>query len=235
MSESPGYHNCKEPICSKIRSLFISLTKEPSKYDQITPKIEYWIERVLGEDLMTVDGLVDGVSYVAWCSGGPFESVGRFLKEFRDAPHRSEKARSFVTQLCSDVFRWFMIGSVEDLWAHSTSSVISIGGGPGFMRAASFVGHLIERGLLDQESVQRHLIKSLTNHYDDCERQDSAEAVRANAIYQLFVAAGNTLLQGLLSPEDVQVCFGILDTRFEWIIGFESAKIQVQCAFRHNV
>src|SRR5258708_17931490 len=106
-SEHPGYHNRKDHIFSKIRSLLISLTKEPSKYDEITPKIEYWIEYVLREDFSTVDELVEGVLYVAWDGGGSFASVGRFLEEFRDAPHRSEEARTFVTRMCTHVLRWF--------------------------------------------------------------------------------------------------------------------------------
>jgi hypothetical protein len=98
-----GYHNRKTYIGPKIRSLLISLTNEPSKYDEIAPKIEYWIEYVLREDFLTIDELVEGVSYVAWEQGGSFANVAKFLKEFRDAPHRSEHARSFVTRMCSHV------------------------------------------------------------------------------------------------------------------------------------
>jgi hypothetical protein len=125
---SSGYHNRKGPICSKIRSLLLPW-KEPSKYDQIAPKIEYWIEYVLREDFATVDELVEGVSDVAWDYSGSYADVGRFLKEFRDAPHRSEQARSFVDQLCSHVLRWFAIASVEDLRADSDARVRGFNGG----------------------------------------------------------------------------------------------------------
>ena len=228
MSDGPGYHNRNEPICSKIRSLLIFLTNEPSNYDELAPKIEYWIEYVLRERFATVGELVEGVSGVAWDNGGSFANVGRFFKEFRDAPHRSGQARTFVAQLCIYVLRRFAIASVEDLWAPSASGSISTGGAPGFIRAASFVGYLIEWDLLTHDLVRRHLIKPLVNHHNVLDHRNSAEAVRANAIYQLLTAAGNTLLRGLLEPEDVQACFGIFNTRHRWITGFESAKLQVQ-------
>ena len=177
---------------------------------------------------MTVDELVEGVSEVSWNEGGSFASVARFFKEFHDTPRRSGQARSFVAQLSTHVLRWFAIASVEDLsWSHRYST-ISPNYGSGFVRAASFVGHLVESGLLAHDLVRRHLIKSLTKHpYHHLGNKDSPGTVRANAIYQLFAAAGNTLLQGLLEPEDAQVCFGILDTRRGWITGFEPAKLQV--------
>ena len=225
MVQGPG--NRRRPICSKICSLLICLTKEPSKYKEISPKIEYWIEYVLREGFATVDELVEGVSVVAWDDGGSFESVGRFLKEFRDAPHRSEQARSFVAQLCPYVLRWFAVASVEDLWSTGISSEISYRGVPGFMRAAAFVGHNIRWDLLSNDLVRQHLIKPLINHHNNEEDNRSAEAVRANAIYQLFTAAGNTLLQGLLEVEDVQVCFEIFNSRCLWIRGFDSSKLQV--------
>ena len=224
------YDNRKGPICSKIYSLLILLTNEPSKYDELAPKIEYWIEYVLCEQFVTVDELVEGLSEIAWEEGGgSFTSVGRFLKEFHDAPHRSEQARSFVVQLCTYILRWFAIACVDDLWMNTGfgSILSSSSGGPSFIRAASFVGYLIEWGLLEHDLVRRHLIKSLTQHHYCPGNKDYPEAVRANAIYQLFIAAGDTLLQGLLASEDAQVCFGILDTRREWIRGFESAKLQV--------
>ena len=234
MPDNPGYHNRKGPICSKIRSLLISLANEPSKYDELAAKIEYWIEYVLREQFSTVDELVEGLSGVAWDNGSSCASVGRFFKEFHDAPHRSERARSFVTQLCTQVLRWFAIASVEDLWTNSPPYAYFImrGGASGFVQAASFVGYLIKWGLLTREFVQRHLIKSLINHDNNFDGysnpQDSPEGVRANAIYQLFTAAGDTLLQGLLEPKDVQACFGIFDTRRGWITAFEPAKLQVQ-------
>ena len=222
------YDNRKGPISSKINSLLIFLTNEPSKYDETAPKIGYWIEYVLREQFATVDELVEGVSEVAGDGSGSFTSVGRFLKEFHDAPQRSEQARSFVAQLCTYVLRLFAVGCAEDLrmkpgWG---SSILS-NWGPGFIRTASFVGYLIKWGLFEHDLVRRHLVKPLTSHQDYPPDKNSAEAVRANAIYQLFIAAGNTVLQGLLEPEDAQVCFEILDTRREWIKGFESAKLQV--------
>ena len=233
MPDNPGYHHRKGPICSKIRSLLISLANEPSKYDELAAKIEYWIEYVLREQFATVDELVEGVSGVAWDSGGS-SSVGQFFKEFRDAPHRSEQARSFAAQLFPYVLRWFSIAAVEDIWANFPSqSLLMRDATSGFVRAASFVGYLIKWGLLAHELVKRHLIKPLINHnnnfnFDSYYRpQNSPEAVRANAIYKLFTAAEDTLLQGLLEPKDVQVCFGIFDTQREWITGFEPAKQQV--------
>ena len=109
MPNGPGYHNRREPICSKIRSLLISLSNEPSNYDQIAPKAEYWIDYVLREDFATVDELVEGVSDVGWDGGGSYANVARFFKEFYDAPHRSEQGRSFVSQLCPFVLRRFAI------------------------------------------------------------------------------------------------------------------------------
>ena len=219
------YDDRKGPICSKICSLLI-LTGAPSKYDEIAPKVEYWIEYVLREQFATVDELVEGVSEVAWDGGG--SSAGRFLKEFHDASHRSGQARSFVVQLCTYILRRFAIACVEDLWMKPGGGFIPRNSkGPSFIRAASFVGYLIEWGLLEHDLVQRHVIKPLTNHHYYPGDKDSPETVRANAIYRLFIAAGNTLLQGLLEPEDAQVCFGILDTRREWIKGFEPAKLQV--------
>ena len=221
------YDNRKGPICSKIRSLLIFLTKAPAEYDEIAPMIEYWIEYVLREQFATVDELVEGVSGVAWDGGGSFISVVRFLKEFYDAPQRSEQARSFVVQLCTYVLRWFAIACVEGLWMDSRYvSTLSLSG-HAFIRAASFVGHLIEWSLLEHDLVRRHLIKPLTYHEYNSGDKVSPETVRANAIYQLFITAGNTLLQGLLEPKDAQVCFKILNIQREWINGFESAKLQV--------
>ena len=222
----PGYQNHKEHIVLKIRSLLIHLTNEPSEYDEIAPKIEYWIEYVLREGFSTIDDLVEGVSYVAWDGGGSFASVGKFFKEFRDAPHRSEQARTFVTRMCPHVLRWFAIASAESFGGHPRES-ISSDEGPGFVRAASFVGHLIQFGLLSHELVQRHLIKPLTSHHGHYERRNSPDAFRAQGIHQLFTAAGNTLLQGLLEPDDAQVCFDILDLwrDYGW---FDAANVKVQ-------
>ena len=226
MTIGPGYHNRRGPICSKIRSLLISLSKEPSNYDQIAPKVEYWIEYVLREGFATVDELVEGVSGVGWDDGVSHANVARFFREFYDAPHRSEQARSFVSQLCSYVLRWFAIASAEDLvW--TSGSLVSTRGAPGFTSAASFVGYLIDRELLSHELVQRHLTKSLTNHHDNDYRPNSSGATRAKAIYQLLTAAGNTLLQGLLEPDDAQACLDILNTWSQRRIGIDAVTLEV--------
>ena len=226
MTDGPGYHNRRGPICAKIRSLLISLSNEPLNYDRIAPKVEYWIEYVLREGFATVDELVEGVSGVGWDGGGSYANVARFFKEFYDAPHCSEQARSFVSQLCHYILRWFAIAFTEDLWWASGSS-LSIRGAPGLVSAASFVGHLIDRELLSHEFVRRHLTKSLTNHHDGDNHTSSPVATRAKAIHQLFTAAGNTLLQGLLEPGDAQACFDILDTWSQRGIGIDAATLKV--------
>ena len=237
MSGEYGYHNRKGRICSQIHSLLISLSKEPLEYAQIAPKIEYWIEYVLREDFTTVNELVEGVSYVAWDTrGGSFASVGKFFKEFRDAPHRSEQARTFVTQMCSHILRWFSIASVEGVWNTQGwgSGWVASGGGPGFIRAASFVGYLIEWGLLSHDLVRRHLTKSLTNHHDNDHSGTSPGYIRASAMYQLFTAAGNTLLQGLLEPDDIQACFDMLDTWAQRRMPFDAEKRKVRYTVHHG-
>jgi len=221
------FHNCKEPITNKIRYLLTSLTMKPSEYDKITPKIEFWIEYVLCEEFTTVDELVEGVSWMVWERGGSYSNVGRFLKEFHDAPSRSEQGRSFVIQLCSHVLRWFAITSVERLGMGSSGGLIASGGGDGFVRAASFVGHLVERGLLSQELVRRHLIKPLINHFED--PRYAQDPVWASAIYQVFTIAGSALVQGLLEPEEVRLSFETLDAqnRIVDIRGYDAARIKV--------
>jgi len=231
MSNGNGFHNCKDPISSKVRSRLSWLTKTQSKYDLIARNLEYLIEYVLRERFMTVDELVEGVSYVAWEDGGSFANVGRFLKEFRDAPHSSEQARSFVSQLCSHVLRWFTIASVEYFPTESHNGMISSGGGKGFIRAASFVGHLIGWGLLSPELVRQHLIKLLTDHYYGYTESFRSNLVRANAIYQLFTAAGNTLLQGVFEAEDVWICFETIDAQSKEgnIKEYDAARVKVRC------
>ena len=229
MAKTSGFHKRQEAICSKIRSLLKTLAREQSKYDQIAPKIEYWIEYVLREGFATVDELVEGVSDVAWeVTEGSCESIGRFLREFYDAPHRSEQARSVVSRLCPHALQLFAIASAEDLYSW-TVGLVSSGGAPGLVSAASFVGHLVEWGLLSHELVRRHLTKPLTNHYDGgCRHVEYPEATRARAIYKLFIAAGNTLLQGLLEPDDVRACFDILDSWPQEKMGFDAAKLRVR-------
>ena len=90
------------------------------------------------------------------------------------------------------------------------------------MRSASFVGHLIECGLIRHGLVRRHILKPLTAHYYN-ESNLKKQSIRAHAIYNLFTTAGNTLLQGLLEPEEVQDCFIRMDTRvsFDKINGMD--------------
>jgi hypothetical protein len=224
MSGPNGHGNL---ISLKIRSLLTTLTIEPSDYDRIAPKIEYWIEYVLRAHFTTADELVEGVSCMAWEDGDSYASVARFFREFHDAPHRSEQARTFVTQLSSYVLRWFAIASVESLSMTRSNTQIANGGGIGFTRAASFVGHLIDHGLLGQELVRQHLIKPLVNHYYYASQKHNWEPARVNAIYQLFIAAGDALLQGLLEAEDVRLCFETLDAQGENIVGCDAARVKV--------
>ena len=234
MVEGPGFHNRRTHITSKILSLFNSLAAGQSVYDKIAPKIEHWIEYVLRERFMTVHELVDDVSPLAWGGDASYaNTIVRFLKEFFDAPHRSERARSFVDKLCEQILRWFAIASAENLsmnYIRYPKSVANYGG-CSFTHAATFVGHLIQKDLLNRELLQRHLIKPLiSHHYADDANPPVDGLVRGTAIYQLFVTAGNTLLRGLLEPEDVQACFEILNAR--GISGLDAEKLQVGCAAR---
>ena len=180
----------------------------------LSPKIEYWIEYALTEQSVNVDDLVEQLSSMAWDSGSSDADIARFLKEFHDAPHRSEQARSFVDELCLHLLRWFAVASADDLDRDWHTGLVSRSGGCGFTRAASFVGHLIECGLLGRELVGKHLSKPLTSHYYN-NNDDGVvkQVIRADAIFELFTIAGNTLLQGFLAPEDVQVCFERLEAR----------------------
>ena len=227
------YHDRQISICYKIRSLLITLANQSSKYDQITPKIEYWIEYVFREDFATVDQLVEGVSGVAWeRTSGSYSSVGRFLKEFHDAPHRSEPAKSFVSQLCHYVLRWFAIASTKDLYCFSGGLVSD--DRHCFTSVASFVGYLIKWELFSHELVRRHLTKCLTNHHDhDSDRGPrTSGAIRARAVYSLLTAGSDPLLRGLLEPDDVRDCFSILDAWCPWDIGFNAAEVKVECTTR---
>jgi len=139
----PSYENRQAIILPKIYSLLHSL--DPSAYDGVTPKVEYWIEWALTEHSTTVNELVDKVASVAWESSKSQASVAQFLKEFRE-PHRSEQAKSFVNKLCPHVLRWFAVASAEGLtttepkgWC-SDRSAVAICGGRGFIRAGSFGG-----------------------------------------------------------------------------------------------
>jgi hypothetical protein len=228
-----SYQRRREPICSRVRNLLKTLANGTSNYDHIAPKIEYWIEYVLCEGFTSVDELVEGVSGVAW-GGVQGSNIGRFLREFSDAPHRSEQARSFISQLSLYVLRWFAIASIEDLGSHPLTKnswnhfrgVISPGEESGFINAASFIGYLIKWGLLSHELVQRHLPKPLTNNLDNDVHELSPGATRAKAVYQLLTAAGDTLLQGLLEPNDVHDCFDMLDARPHEKMGFDSVETE---------
>ena len=156
-------------------------------------------------------------------------AIARFLKEFRATPHRSEQARSCVDGLCSRVITWFAAASAENLvpWNGHDYADVARYGGSGFVRAASFVGHLIEFGVLDLDLVRRHLVKPLiAHHYTNPD--DSGRGFRTLAIYQLFLAAGNTLLQGLLEPKDIEACFETFDTKMpSGFTGLNAVKLNV--------
>jgi hypothetical protein len=243
----PGYHNRQPVLATKICHLLRSLS--PSTYDETAPKIEYWIEYAITEQFTTTDDLVERVSFVAWECDEP-RDIARFFKEFRDAPHRSERMRSFVDEFAIHVLRWFAIAAADNFASGYNSGYVKAynslshyhsvdygfgwdvpvtpgGGWIGFPRAASFVGHLIECSLLGHDLVRRHLIKPLIAHHDH-------HNSRAEAIYNLFVVAGNTLLQGLLEPGDVQVCFETLDTYCARAGGPKAAKLNVRCDSRLN-
>ena len=211
-----SFHNRQSSIASKIRSLLAVLTPAPSRYNDIAPKIEYWIEYAFRERLTTVNELVEGVSYVMWDGCSSCLSIGQFLKEFRDAQCRSEQARSFVDRLCERILQWFVVAAAEDL--DECWSPIAGDGWEGLIRAASLVGRLIECGVLSHELVRRHLVKPLIAHYYT-DHNGVANSARIMAIYKLFLAARNTLLQGLLEPEDVRACFGILGTKISLQVG----------------
>jgi len=238
MSGEAGYHNRGIAIGAKISNLFCSL--KPSTYDEISPKLGYWIEYALTEQSMEADSLAERLSPLAWDNRGSESNlaIARFLKQFRDAPHRSKEARSFVDGLCSRVIRWFAAASAEDLvpWDGVDARKVARWGGGGFIWAASFVGHLIESGVLDQELVRRHLIKPLINHhYTDT--YHVGRSFRAMAIYVLFVTARNTLLQGLLEPEDIRVCFEklISEIPLGGVPGLDIEKLMVGCATHSDI
>jgi len=182
-----------------------------------------------------VGDLVDQLSCMTWRMNRSSDAdVARFLKEFRDALHRSEQARSFVDGLCSRVLQLFAAASAEDLEFEdycSTDKVARSGGG-GFVCAASLVGHLIECGMLGHELVRRHLIKPLISHHYTDRDDYRHKYFRAAAIYKLLTIAGNVLLRGLLKPEDVRVCLEILDSEIPSgrVAGLDGEKLQVRCA-----
>ena len=198
--------------------------------------IEYWIEYALIEQSVDADDLVERLSPLVW-DGRNSESdaaFARFLKEFRDAPHRSDQARSFVDQLCSRILQWFAAASAEDnmQWNGSDAGKVTRWGDGGFINAALSVGHLIECGILDRELIRRHIVKPLITHRYAGGGNPQQKSFRASAIYQLLVSAGNSLLQGLLEPDDVQVCLETLESQlpFRTVVGLDAEKLQVRCA-----
>ena len=228
MVEGSSFHRLGHHIALKIRTLLLSFPLDMSTYHEIAPKIEFWIEYVLREQFTTVDELVEGVSYITWGPINSCLSVGRFLREFRDAPNRSEQARSFVDKLCEHILRWFAIVSVENLSPDECSDLVGNSKkGSSFRGAAWFVGRLIEQGLFSHEDVRRHLVKPLISHHYTV-RDDLERSVRAIAIYNLFITARSPLLQGLLDPEDFQACFRALDAKISPKVGSpDPAKLKV--------
>jgi hypothetical protein len=226
-----SYDNRSASVSGHIYRLF-SYLDTPS-YEEVAPKIKYWIEVALTQQLTTIDKLVECVSDIAWTGDRSPASFARLLKELRDSPRRSAQARSFVDDFCTRVFRWFVVASTESLdMSKGYNGNVTRGGGYGFVGVVSFIGHLVERCLLDRDLVRLHLIKPLTAHYY-LNPGTSAETVRVNAICQLFVVAGSTLVQGVLEPEDVRVCFEMLGTqssRSGGIKGLPAAKLEVQRA-----
>ena len=158
----------------------------------------------LTQQLTTVNELVERVSLLVWNGQSSAKGLARFLKEFRDSPRRSAQVGPFVENFCTRIFQWFVVAAAEDLGEDWKDGLVAISGGYRFMEVASYVGHLVERGLLNPELVRLHLIKPLTTHHYPSPN-GPAETVRANAIYRLFYIAGDTLLRGLLEPEDVRV------------------------------
>jgi len=221
-------------VSRKIHSLFLRL--DIQTYDEVTPKIEYWTELALTQQFTTVDKLAEEVSFLPWTTYRCPASFARFLKEFRNSPRRSTQARSFVNDLSTRLFWWFAAASAEVFTTDWHTTTVARNGGRSFVEAAWFVGYLIRCDLLDHELVRLHLIKPLTTYYYP-RLEISAETVRAKAIYRLFAVAGSTLVQGLLEPGDVQVCFEILGTQSSGpggVEGLSAAKLKVQCATHPN-
>ena len=179
-----SYQHRGSVVSLKICSLFSHLNTQT--YDEVAPMIGSWTELALTQQFTTVDGLVERVSTWIWNGQYAPACFSRFLKEFRNSPHRSAQARSFVDEVCTRFFLWFTAASAEDLQRNSTSGRVAVYGGNGFIEGASFVGHFIECGLLDHELVQSHLVKALTHHYP--RPAEPARIVRANAVFRLFVA-----------------------------------------------
>jgi len=202
--------------------------------------IEYWIEYALTEQSLDVDDLVEQLSPWVWAhrDSESDAAAARFLKQFRDAPHRSGKAKSFVDRLCSRVILWFTAASAEDPepWNGSNAGKVGRYGGGGLINTALSVGHLVERGLFNREFVRRHLVKPLITHRYVDGVNVHQKSFRVEAIYHLLSAA-NTLLQGLIEPEDVNVCFEMLESEIPQgrVPGLDAGKLSVRCATRSDV
>ena len=89
--DSPGFHATDDSASartSNIHSLLISLSKKPSEYDRIKSL------RRSSTSSVSDPELVRGVSM--WCGGtvAPMKTLHGFINEFRDAPRRSQQARS---------------------------------------------------------------------------------------------------------------------------------------------
>ena len=227
-----SYQNRGNAVSRRINSLLSQI--DTQSYDEIAPRIGYWTELALTQQLTTVDKLVEHVLDLPWTGPPSPASVARFLGGFRDSPRRSAQAKSFVNDFSTRTFLWFAAASAEDLGMNNNYNMSSVArnGGWGFMETASFVGHLVDCDLLDHELVRLHLIKPLTIHLYP-QPGGPEETVRANAICRLFVAAGSTLVQGLLGPEDVQTCFKILETHLPMhgtTAGLSSTNLEVQRA-----
>ena len=241
MNTGPGYHHHQYVLATNISDLLCALG--PSTYDEVAPKIEYWIEHVITESFMTADDLAERLSPSAWklVPENHRSAISRFLKEFQDAPSRSKEAKSFVDSFCFRILRWFMVALADSVPISESSfdESVVLDGAKGLICAASFVGHLIERDLLSRELVRRYL-KTLAPGYNGNRKLNGVcygmdLVVRASAIYQLFTTAGNTLLQGLLEPGDVQICFEILNAQRRGIVGpdtrkIDSPKLDVRCS-----
>ena len=52
------------------------------------------------------------------------------------------------------------------------------------------------------------------------------------AAYQLFIAAGDTLFQGLFEADDIRLGFEMLDAQHRRIEGYGASRVKVQCTTR---
>ena len=230
-----SYQNRHIGVSETIYTLLFRLNTQT--YQEIVPKLEYWIEFAFSQQFTTIAKLVEHVSAIVWAYNKSPESIARFLKEFRGSPRQSAHARSFVDELCTRAFWWFTAASAEDLDMSWRDKGVAKRGGSGFVDAAAFVGRLIECDLLNHNLVRQHLIKPLITHYYPNPGMPQ-EIVRTNAIFQLLFAAGNTLVEGLLEPDDARICFEILETQLskpDVIARLSTTKLEVRCTIYPDV